>query len=122
MIDDLYDLIGGKKTIWAATECFYRRVFADEKVSHFFQGSDMAHLISRQSMFISMLLGGRVVYTGKDITAAHAKSREQGMNDDHFDAFLNHFRAALVEVGVKGDKLDRVMELLEGKRGAVLNR
>ena len=122
MIDDLYDLIGGQKTVWAATESFYRRVLADESLSHFFKSTDMAHLRARQSMFISMLLGGRVVYTGKDITAAHAQSREQGLNDIHFDAFLKHFRAALEEVGVKANKAEKVMKLLESKRGAVLNR
>jgi hemoglobin len=122
MIDDLYDLIGGKKTVWAATESFYRRVLADESVSHFFKSSDVAHLLARQSMFISMLLGGRVVYTGKDINAAHAQSRKQGLSDCHFDIFLKHFRAALEEVGVKADKAEKVIRLLESKRGAVLNR
>ena len=78
MIDDLYDLIGGRQTVWAATETFYQRVLADETLSHFFKSVDMAHLREGQSMFISMLLGGRVVYTGKDIAAAHAQSREQG--------------------------------------------
>ncbi len=89
-----------------------------------FKTTDMGHLLARQSMFISMLLGGRVVYiyTGKDITAAHAQPREQGLNDTHFDAFLKHSRAALEEVGVKADKAEKVMKLLEGKRGAVLNR
>lgn len=120
MIDDLYDLIGGKQTIWAATDSFYRRILADESVSHFFKSSDMVHVRARQSMFISMLLGGRVVYTGKDIAAAHARSREQGLNDTHFYVFLKHFRAALEEVGVKTDKAEKVMKLLEGKRGAVL--
>lgn len=122
MIDELYDLIGGRQTVWAATDSFYRRVLADDSVSHFFNGTDMAHLLARQSMFISMLLGGRVVYTGKDITAAHAHPRELGLNDAHFDAFLKHFRAALEEVGVKADKTEKVMKLLEGKRGAILNR
>ena len=122
MIDDLYDLIGGKQTVWAATESFYRRVLADESIRHFFKRTDMAHLLAGQSMFISLLLGGRVVYTGKDIAAAHSQSRAQGLNDTHFDAFLKHFRAALEEVGVKADKAEKVMKLLESKRGAVLNR
>jgi hemoglobin len=122
MVDELYDLIGGKKTVWAATESFYRRVLADESVSHFFKNSDKAHLLARQSMYLSMLLGGRVVYTGKDITDAHVQVREQGLNDTHFDAFLKHFRAALGEVGVKADKAEKVLKLLESKRGAVLNR
>jgi truncated hemoglobin YjbI len=73
-------------------------------------------------MFISMLLGGRIIPTGKDITAAHAGAREQGLNDAHFDIFLKHFREALKEVGAKDDKAEKVMKLLESKRNAVLNR
>jgi hemoglobin len=122
MIDELYDLIGGRQTVRAATESFYRRVLADKTISHFFSNTDMAHLVAGQSMFISMLLGGRVVYTGKDINAAHAQLRGQGLNDNHFDTFLKHFRAALEEVGVKPDKAEKAMKLLESKRGRVLNR
>jgi hemoglobin len=122
MIDDLYEMIGGRRTIWAATESFYRRVLADKQISHFFEGADMEHLHARQSMFISMLLGGRVVYTGKDIAAAHAKARVKGLNSSHFDIFLKHFRDSLTEAGVKPDKLEKVMQLLETKRSAVLHR
>ncbi len=35
----------------------------------FFKSTDTVQLCFRQSMFISLLLGGRVVYTGKDIHA-----------------------------------------------------
>jgi hemoglobin len=123
MIDDLYDLIGGRQTVWGATEApFYRKVFADDLLSPFFKTTDMAQLGARQSMFISMLLGGRVVYTGKDIHAAHAHARQQGLNDGHFDRFLSHFREALNEVGVEADKVEKVTKLLETRRNAVLNR
>ena len=121
MIDDLYDLIGGSQTVQAATEAFYRRVFADDTLSPFFKTTDLAQLCSRQSMFISMLLGGRVVYTGKDIHVTHAHAREQGLNDGHFDRFLSHFREALSEVGVEADKIEKVTKLLESRRNAVLN-
>jgi hemoglobin len=121
MIDQLYDLIGGKRTVWAATEAFYRRVLADDTLRPFFENTDMTQLLPRQSMFISMLLGGQIVYTGKDIAAAHAHARKQGLSDGHFDTFLKHFREALNEVGVKGDKVERVMKLLESRRSAVLN-
>lgn len=121
MIDDLYEMIGGSRSIWAATESFYRRVLEDETLRPFFEKTDMKNLNARQSMFISMLLGGRVVYTGKDIGAAHARARELGLTAAHFDTFLNHFRAALDEVGVKGEHAEKVMKLLESKRGTVLN-
>jgi hemoglobin len=121
VIDDLYDLIGGRQTVWAATEVFYRRVFADDTLRPFFKSTDIAQLRARQSMFISMLLGGQVVYTGEDIHAAHAHAREQGLNDGHFDRFLRHFREALHEVGVEADKVEKVTKLLESRRNAVLN-
>jgi hemoglobin len=121
VIDELYDLIGGKRTVWAATESFYRRILGDDTLRPFFKSTDMAQLRARQSMFISMLLGGRIVYTGKDIHAAHAHAREQGLNDGHFDRFLSHFREALNEVGVEADKVEKVTKLLETRRNAVLN-
>ena len=120
VIDDLYDLIGGKQMVRAATEAFYRRVFLDGTLSPFFKTTDMAQLCSRQSMFISMLLGGRVVYTGKDLHSAHARARNQGLNDGHFDRFLIHFREALEEVGVEAQKVEKVANLLETRRNAVL--
>jgi hemoglobin len=86
-----------------------------------FRRTDMAHLCARQSMFISMLLGGRVVYTGKDMHAAHTLAREHGLNDVHFDRFLSHFREALKEVGVEAQKVEKVANLLETRRDAVLN-
>lgn len=121
MIDELYDVIGGKQTVWAATESFYRRVLEDKNLRHFFASTNMAHLVAGQSMFISMLLGGRVVYTGKEIGAAHAQARAKGLTGQHFDAFLKHFRASLDEVGVKPDRAEKVMNLLEGQRARILH-
>jgi hemoglobin len=122
MIDNLYDLIGGRTAIQAAVESFYRKVLADPSLRPFFDQTDVPHQVALQSMFISMLLGGRVVYTGKDLPTAHAGAREKGLTDSHFDSFLKHFRAALVEAKVPPDKLEKVMTLLEGTRNSVLGR
>lgn|SRR5579864_1111908 len=122
MADTLFDTIGGRLKINAAVESFYRKVLADESLRPFFEGIGLDHLRARQSMFLSMLLGGKTVYTGKDIRAAHDQPRRMGMNESHFESFLNHFRAALEEVGVQGDRLERIIALLDQSRGAVLNR
>jgi hemoglobin len=121
MVEDLFELIGGRSTIEAATELFYDKVLQEDSLRQFFERVDMAHLRSRQAMFVSMLLGGRV-YTGKDMHDAHAHSRDHGLNDAHFDLFLKHFRAALEEVGVKPENAEKVMKRLESKRGTVLQR
>jgi hemoglobin len=120
MIENLYELVGGQETIKAATERFYQKVLEDESLRQFFSQTDMAHLRSRQVMFINMLLGGGV-YTGKDIHGAHTQARDHGLNDAHFDLFLKHFRAALEEVGVKPENAEKVVKPLERKRTAVLD-
>src|SRR5215467_13541710 len=121
MIEDLFDLVGGNHTVSAAVESFYDKVLADDSLRPFFKRTDMAHLRARQSMFISMLLGGQVVYTGKEIHEAHTRARSHGLNDRHFDLFLTHFREALEEVGVNAEEAGKVIGLLENRRKAVLN-
>jgi truncated hemoglobin YjbI len=121
MTEDLLELIGGRSTIKAATELFYSKVLEDANLRPFFERVDMPHLRSRQIMLISMLLGGRV-YTGKDIHDAHARSRDSGLKDMHFDLFLKHFRAALEQVGVKPENAGKIMKRLESKRAAILDR
>jgi truncated hemoglobin YjbI len=66
------------KRFWAASEAFYRRVFAYDTLFPFLKTTNMAQLWSRQSIFISMLLGRRVVYTEKDI---HARMHWRGSKD-----------------------------------------
>jgi truncated hemoglobin YjbI len=63
-----------------------------------------------------------LAYTGKNIHDAHARSRDHGLNDGHFDLFLQHFRAALEEVGVAPQNADKVVKRLESKRGTVLEK
>lgn len=120
-MEDLYELIGGKQTVTAATESFYKRVFADPTLRPFFESSDLAQLLARQRMFLTMLLGGGVPYSGQDIATVHASVRKQGLNDGHFDRFLKHFREALKDVGVEAGKAEQVANLLESRRRAVLN-
>lgn len=116
----LYELVGGHKVIEAATERFYQKVLEDEALRDFFGRTDLAHLRSRQVMFINMLLGGGV-YTGRDLHVAHAQARNAGLNEAHFDMFLKHFQAALEEVGVRSENAGKIIKFLERKRGTVLN-
>jgi len=122
MADTLYDTIGGSQRINSAVELFYAKVFADDSLRPFFEGVDVKGLYARQSMFVSMLVGGQKVYTGKNLILAHAGSRLKGMTDVHFDAMLDHFRAALSEVQVAPNRVLEILTLLEGTRNAVLGR
>ncbi len=58
MIDELYDLIGGRETIWAATESFYRRVFAKVCLSRCFSG-DESCIRAKISMRLTRMCGSK---------------------------------------------------------------
>ena len=122
VLDDLYDTVGGNGTLEKAIGSFYQRVLEDESLKPFFRSTDMPHLRSGQSMFVSMLVGGKAVYTGKDIRIAHAQARAEGLTAEHLEAFLNHFRDALNDAGVHPDKTEKIVRLLEAQRAAVLNQ
>lgn len=118
----LYEKIGGKSKIVAAVDLFYRKVLADEKLKPFFGDVDMEHLRARQAMFLTMIVGARKKYTGKDLGTAHAHPRGKGMNDEHFTGLLKHFEDALLEVGIEHDAVTEIISRLEGTRDAVLGR
>lgn len=120
MRPSLFVTIGGRETILAAVTAFYRRVLADPDLSPFFKTTDAAHLVARQSMFLTMLLGGCHSDAAGMISAAHAPSRAIGLNNSHFNSFLNHLRDALAEVGVEPESVDEILALLERSRATVL--
>jgi len=79
MIENLYELVGGHQTIKAATERFYEKVLEDDSLRHFFNQTDMAHLRSRQVMFISKGIGHALVRL-RQVQEVH-RPAEQGATD-----------------------------------------
>ena len=122
MVDDLYENIGGSKTIVKLVSVFYDKVTAAPRLSRFFGQADMETLHSRQVMFLTMLFGGSRTFSGRDLVTAHASSRQQGLEDAHFDELLGLFRASLLEVGVAPGYAEQAMNRLEASRDAVLGR
>lgn len=120
MSDSVYKIVGGREVVLAAVNNFYRRVVADPSLGPFFKNVDVNHLVARQSMFLTMLLGGGPPEARDTIRAAHAPSRALGLTDAHFNAFLKHFRASLQEIKVPPDKLEEIMILLEHSRASVM--
>jgi hemoglobin len=66
-----YDLVGGGRAVSAVVSDFYERVLADEQLSGYFEGRDLAALKRHQVQLVSHLMGGPVEYTGRQMRAAH---------------------------------------------------
>src|SRR5262245_41775379 len=94
-----------------AVDVFYRRVLADDRISRFFDDTDMDAQREKQKAFLTMVFGGPHDYKGKDLRTAHAKLVEQGLDDSHFDAVAEHLKATLQWLDAPPEAIDQVMAI-----------
>ncbi|MFP2904439.1 group I truncated hemoglobin [Pyxidicoccus sp. 3LFB2] len=118
----VYEQIGGEPAMAAAVEVFYRKVLADDRISHFFEDVDMERQAAKQKAFLTMVTGGPANYSGRDMRAGHAPLVKRGLNDMHFDAVAGHLKETLEELGVPAPLVARVLAIAESARADVLNR
>ena len=122
MSASLYERIGGEPAVNAAVELFYRKVLGDYRINRFFNNSDMDTQIAKQKAFFTMAFGGPNNYTGKDMRNAHAHLVKMGLNEDHFNAVMEHLGATLVELNVPADLIAEAAAIAEGARNDVLGK
>ncbi|MBT3352333.1 MAG: group 1 truncated hemoglobin [Nitrospinaceae bacterium] len=122
MTDNLYEAIGGEGAVDAAVDLFYRKVLSDERISHFFDTTDMDEQRAKQKSFLTMVFGGPNEYTGKDMRTAHAPLVERGLEESHFNIVAGHLQATLDELGVPADLAGQVMTLAASTKDDVLNK
>jgi hemoglobin len=118
----LYEQLGGEAAVNAAVDVFYRKVLTDDRVSHFFDDVDMDRQIAKRKGFLTMVFGGPVAYTGKDMRAGHAHLIARGLNDSHVDAVIEILGESLREVGAPESLINKVAAIAESARADVLNR
>jgi hemoglobin len=69
-----------------------------------------------------MAFGGPHNYTGLDMRRAHAHLVQQGLNDSHFDAVMEHLGATMKELNVPDELIAQAAAIAEGTRNDVLGR
>lgn len=120
MSTSLFEQLGGEAAVDAAVDAFYRKVLADDRISSYFETTDMDKQRAKQKAFLTMVFGGPNNYSGKDMRKAHAKL--EGLNDSHFDAVVEDLGAALKDLGVADPLIQQVADLAETTRSDVLNK
>ena len=122
MTQRLFEKIGGEPAVEAAVDLFYRKVLSDDRISRFFDDTDMDEQRAKQKSFLTMAFGGPNEYTGEDLRTAHKKLVDDGLGDSHFDAVAVHLQNTLEELGVPAELVNQVMAIAAGTRDDVLNR
>jgi len=117
----LYDQLGGEAAVDAAVDLFYKKVLADNRIKHFFEGVDMAKQARMQKGFLIFAFGGPNKYTGRGMAAAHKRLvEEKGLNDAHYDAVMENLGATLKELGVPDELIGQAASIAESVRNDVL--
>ncbi len=118
-----YEQLGGEAAVDKAVDLFYNKVMADPAVNYFFEGIDMETQRRMQKGFMNYAFGGSLPYSGRDLTAVHARLvKDKGLNDSHFDIIVKHFGNALRELGVKEEMVDVAVRIVESARQDVLGK
>ena len=118
----LYEELGGAAAVDAAVDIFYRKMLSDDRVSSFFDETDMDRQIAKQKSFLTMAFGGPNNYTGRDMREAHKHLVARGLDDLHVTVVIQHLGDTLRELGVTEDKIAKVAAIAESVRNDVLNR
>jgi len=101
-----YAAVGGAPAISAVVDRFYELVLADASLVRHFDGVEMVRLKRHQVALVSNVMGGPVVYEGRDLRNAHAG---MAISADDFAAVAGHLVTALTEAGVPTEILDRTV-------------
>lgn len=115
----IFDKLGGAPAIDAAVDIFYRKVLADDRISHFFDTIDMDNQHAKQKAFLTMAFGGPNNYTGKDMRNAH---KHMHLTEVHFNAVAECLVGTLKELNVSEDDINAVVKVALSVKDDVLNK
>jgi hemoglobin len=115
----LYERLGGAPAVDAAVDIFYRKVLADDRISHFFDTVDMESQHTKQKAFLTMVFGGPNQYSGKDLRAGH---KHMALNETHFNAVVENLASTLKELGVGDAEIGEIAAIAGSVKNDVLNR
>lgn len=115
----VFEKLGGAPAIDAAVDIFYRKVLADDRISHFFDTIDMEDQHKKQKAFLTMAFGGPNNYTGKDMREAH---KSMNLTEEHFNAVAECLVGTLQDLDVPQADIDSVVGIAVSVKDDVLNR
>jgi hemoglobin len=118
-VSSLFEKYGGLTTVSALVHRFYEHVLDDERVSHFFENTNMERLISHQTEFVAQALGGPATTVGRALGKAHANL---GISDSDYSIVGDHLEQAMVDLGVETRDVKAVLELIESLRPQIVSK
>lgn len=117
--DSLYAALGGKPVIDAVVNDFLYRIAGDERIVDFFANTNIDHFAEAFATQLCDISDGPCDYAGPSMARAH---QQMGITNAHFNAVVDHLRAALVDQDVPAGPRNRLLGRLARLHDAVMLR
>eukprot|EP00978_Attheya_sp_CCMP212_P012506 scaffold31201_cov52-Attheya_sp.AAC.1 len=104
----LLERLGGEPVIVATVHEFYKRLLADDKLAHYFDGVDMEKLKKHQILFFSRTFSiiAKKFNVSEQLYRNHERLFRMGLGGKEFDLVVGHLVGALDSLGVPKDLID----------------
>jgi hemoglobin len=112
-IFDKYNL----EVISSVVTSFYNRILASENLAGYFVGVNMNRLREHQTEFISHIMGGPVVYTGRQLASAH---KSLNVKESDFIEMSHILEQTLLDNGVEPKDVEVIMNLVVSQKDKIV--
>lgn len=110
----MLDKLGGESKRREAIDRFYKKQMEDERLLHFFDGTDIE--IIKWHQFNLMSIAFTAVPKNFDVESLlltrHQRLYDQGLNESHFDMVAKHFTDTLEEMNVDPELVKEALEVV----------
>ncbi len=117
MSQSLYDKYGGLSGISTVVHNFYDKISESDSLSPYFNGVDMARLISHQTNFLCKVLGGPDNYKGATLAVAHKRLH---ITEMAFQEVATLLKESLEEAGVEPSDVSAILQVVASTKGDVV--
>ena len=117
----LYERLGGQPAVEALAEILYDRIYSDESLKPFFEGTDRKKMEQKQVDFLADIFGGPPLCTKIDLRKAHGPPvREKGLNEEHFNLIATMVQSIMVDMHVSSEDVAEAMAAIAAFKDDVL--
>lgn len=109
--DTMFERYGGFTAVSRIVSAFYDRVL-ESNIAHYFDGTDMRHLVDHQTKFIATVMGGPTSYADEALRRLHA---HLNVDQESFDEMVELLTETLEDFDVAPEDIAQVRAALTSR-------
>eukprot|EP00198_Chlamydomonas_reinhardtii_P003148 XP_001692484.1 predicted protein [Chlamydomonas reinhardtii] len=115
----IVERLGGADRVHDVIQAFYRKLFQNAMVRHYFENLSSDRMRSKQMKFMRYIMGGPGTYTG-NLRCIHAQMvKEEGLDKAKFQVVIGMLLDTFKELNVPQDVVSEILGHVESAKSAI---